>query len=290
MKICLDDKIDRIISYWLFQSMKKIRYKMKYHKIINVDALKRSKNWAFVIGNGPSSKEINWNDKKVKNILEKSDIISTNSFFLNDFADDIWPHIHIMSDPDWLISVPDDIISRLGEDFYSGVLKNEKILRQKSPMVLIPAQYASNNLPQELNQIYFNDFEHHYSGQIGNLLKPRIFCSMTGIKALNTAFALGYERIIFCGLDASQFKGISFQSSGNLQETYLHSYSYLQEVQVSRSMGNFSIKELMYIYYKQFRDFDLLSEFSQKNGIEVFNVGPSSMVGSFERKKIDEIV
>ena len=289
MKTCLDDNIRNIITYTIGASARYFVYRQKFRKTIDTSSLKKSKKYAFVIGNGPSSSEIDWGSKHVKLLLEQSDVITTNSFFLNEFSDEIWPYIHVMSDPDWLISSPEDIISRLGTAFYKSVLENEAKLAQKSPKLLIPAQYSYSNKLEDLTKIYFNDFEHHYFGSVGSLERPRVFSSMTGIKALNTALALNYDRIIFCGLDASQFLGLSVAEKGGLEETYLHAYSDKLKCQTRRTIYNYSMKRRIYDYYKQFRDFELLSEFALKRGIGVVNVGPSSFVDSFERKTIDQV-
>ena len=125
---------------------------------------------------------------------------------------------------------------------------------------------------------------------IGRLDKPRKFCSMTGIKALNTALALGYKKIVFCGLDATQFLGLSADQEGTVSEAYIHSYSTSFGLNTVRALKSESMKSRLYGYYKQFRDYELISEFAKIKGIEVINVGPSSMVDSFERQEIAAVL
>jgi hypothetical protein len=210
--LTLKGKIRRILSdcKTILFSLVNIKKKIILNKLWN--QVKSPKNlFAVVIATGPSfDKEI------VKNILLKRkyfDLIAINYYCLNSFSKKLIPDYYLLSDPEQ-VETNNIMVKKINKSIKKYI---------SNPKIKFISPYDDRWRIYKNPYLQFDDSQNLSSDNI-NPRKPRGYRSNTGMKAIATMLALGYERIFIVGFDYEYPRRIVLDKNNKLLLLENHSY------------------------------------------------------------------
>ena len=227
----------------------------------------RKDSIALVIGNGPSSKKLDY--KKVN--AENPDIWVVNDFYKMD-PDNLLNITHyVLSDPEYF-----KLDSNGRNERLSAVLN---YINDKSVTLVIPHVVIGNKLILEIageNVIFFDDRE--LSAWSRNIYpnKPRGYIGLTLYKALGFALFLGYRKIYIIGMDNSEF--LKYSSDHENRLLLLGNHAYLdskKHLDLSEHYLDGLAGALMHYSH-------VLGDLSKFHG-PIINLDPESLTTAFKK-------
>ncbi len=230
---------------------------------------------ALLIGNSPSSTQLN--PQKIKELQDgiKLDVFVMNAFHKSSISLEINPNYIILSDPTHCPS------NQTSEELWNWLKEHEKIT------VICPASwkstfYKKNDVKNSV--CFFNDDESAFKSKSINPTKPRTFPSLTALKGLAIAGFLKYKTIQIIGIDNSHFESLSCDSGNALFLGPNHNSSdYHSPINLSETLG-LTTTDYFYDLSVIFKSFKLFEK------LPILNLNPRSLVDSFEKDHKSELV
>lgn len=229
----------------------------------NNDLKKISKNFCFIIGNGPSLKETEL--KKIKSFP----IFTVNEFYKGKISKDIESDYHVLIDEAYF----NEKIDYLSE-LYSNC-PNTKFLYS------IKGYKTISNKLKKLDNTYFIYSKFIQNGKKIhlNLTQNTTACLNVVLECIQCAMFMGYKNIFLLGCDFNSYAVVK----------PVHFYSdEVKESNVNRDGVNIG-SDLRYsslVHYHHYA----LSEYANRNGISIINLTKNSLIDAYPKKELDEIL
>ena len=192
---------------------------------------------ALVIGNGPTAKELDFEQVKEMNSKSDFDIFLINYSILDYRLNSLKRFYLVLSDEQMMPMVHSD----RNEELW-------RVIRESSGVTLITPTTWHKKF-QELSCtnndcLHFDDTA--LVGITKNIspMRPYGYTPLTAYKALSVAGFLGYNQILIIGIDNSMFRSISVDDTNSLVETenhsignYKYSRKYTRELMLDSRYG-----------------------------------------------------
>lgn len=230
---------------------------------------------ALLIGNSPSSNQLNPQIIRELQGNMKLDVFVMNAFYKSPISLELNPNYIILSDPTHCLS------SQTSKELWDWIINHQELT------VICPTSWKSS-FSQDYgvkNSIcFFNDDESVFKSKSINPIKPRTYPSLTALKGLAIAGFMNYKTIQIIGIDNSHFESLSCDSENSLHLGPNHnSPDYHSPVNLSETLG---LKSADYFYdlsiiFKSFKLFEKLP---------ILNLNPNSYVDSFKKDCKSDLV
>jgi hypothetical protein len=250
--------LDRI-KIRVFAEIKYIYDLYRYHKYFNKTSnLFKSKcnKEALILANGPSV--LNLDPTKINK--RDWDVFCVNAYADSDLFKLVVPTHYVLSDPGYLDST-DSIQKLIKHDIN----------------IFMPFGKCPVGMESAAKVYYFCDRENECSNNITNILRPRLYLSMTAYKALAISLYMGYEKIYICGFDNNYFLNLSSDVENRIFIQNKHFYNSsgyaLDASYIATGVGEY--------LYKEHRLFSDLENFPKDR---ITNLDPSSLTTAFNKK------
>ena len=224
--------------------------------------------YALVVANGPSAKNINWNEVL---FLQKNNKLKL--FVVNSFHDivprSVVPDYLVLSDPE---TKPTNVANTRIRELWKRLQKFDQT------QIISPIDWHEVVFCQtQKDCLHFDDrslegISHRYSP-----LCARGYPTLTAYKGIAYALHFGFERIFLCGLDNSNFKNIFLDQNNDLIQGPHHAVdSYSETINLTR-MRSIQIEDYFYdLAYQNFllrRCFPVerIINLSHKSFIDIFS-------------------
>lgn len=226
---------------------------------------KNIKDYAIILGNGPSLNSLN--TKKFKQISSFFDIFVVNNFLENKIFNKVIPNFFVISDPD--IFRKDSVLSKKKENRIISYLKNNSNINIFVPVLMCKKFISIFGLKR-----IFGFIDAEARGLSSNVLPifPRGYISSTVLKAICIANWIGYTKIFILGVDNTYPRDLFLDKKNNILNLENHSKS--KDYIFDMSTYYHCPSQAMFDYYKIFKDF---KKINKKNNI--YNLDQYSLTG-----------
>lgn len=258
---------------------KELFYLRKYLKNINEYSNYGRNRYAFLIGNGPSQKNINlFNFTELKN--NDVSIFTMNQFFYNKFFINNNPSDYIVSD---FLAFSKKDFKNISEQFKVDIEKNytERIryLKQSPEIVLhVPAMLVRDIEKLNLrNKIipFINSRFFLYSNI--NPLFPSNFMPQTFLFLLRNVLYANFKKIFFIGFDYDYFRNLYLDENNSCWTLEKHSH------EKDRYIQNPSDNQIDFALFEQSRIFFQIKKNFYKFNYKIINLNKYSMIDAFTK-------
>lgn len=260
--LTLKGKIRRILSDCKTILFNLVNIKKKIFLNKSWNQVKSPKNlFAIIIATGPS-----FNKEIAKNILLKRkyfDLITINYYCLNSFSKKLIPDYYLLSDPEQ-IEPSNNIVKKINKSIKKYI---------SNPKIKFICPYDDRWKIYKNPYLQFDDSQNLSSNNI-NPRNPRGYRSNTGMKAIATMLALGYEKIFIVGFDYEYPRKIILDKNNKLLLLENHNYGS-QTININK---DFSC--VAHALHWWALDFWHLKKFKSKR---IINVTKNSMIDVFAR-------
>lgn len=225
----------------------------------------------MVLGNGPSLRIL---DPEKVRLLQAGgfDVIATNAYMVNPMSRAVIPDYYVISDPDW-VQAPKE---KGAQPFEEEIAESNKRLSRAGIPIFMPINLAAEN-PYPNKVFYFNDCELFFSRYDNNILRPRAFPSLTGMKAIWVADFLGYSSIYIAGIDANGFQAITVDIENRLKVVQRHAHE-------SGRPAPIVIESPRSVAYTLYAHHNVFASFHKFPVGKITNLDPAGLVDAFEKK------
>jgi hypothetical protein len=255
------DRIEHVMfkMYNAFSNIKLYTMDRSFLNILKKNkSLITKKDTCFVIGNGPSIKNIDLT------LLKSSDTFSVNFFYKSGITKDFSATYHMMIDE---VFYTDENLAYL-VDTYNQKKDTKFIFRHHAYKVLKDANFNFDNAYFTYQKLFpYGDFLKL------DLTKNMTACINVIISCIQCAIYMGYKKIYLVGCD--------FNSYATMKPA--HFYQSNQNGRVI-SMG----EELKYYSLAHFHLY-ALQKYAEKHDIKILNATEGSLIDAFEEIKFDQI-
>lgn len=291
--------VKKIFKQYLDKKRKKtIQKQLRKYEIDNKEWLNKNSVFndstkredCFIIGNGPSIQCFGFE------LLKDKDIFTVNQIARNNNFNKLNIKYHFWADPMFFY---EDINHNktISDDMYQqmiSVVKNNKNVK------CFVTCKIENGVVQSLIKEGANI--HRYPSflgtkQYGNSFKPSLDRPMPGFYnvlqyAILSAIAMGYKKVFLLGSEQTGLLNVLNTKINEKAEENGHGYS-LNEDEKRRMVNHynkFSVSQFLYEHALMFDDFEWLKMLAEKLNIGIYNCTPKTLVDSFEKKDIYEVL
>ena len=236
---------------------------------------KRNKNYAMILGNGPSLDLLKIKD--LKKISYYFDIFVVNNFLENKIFNRVIPNFFVASDPvtfteknSWGKKKIRDLIFYLKKNKNINILC--PVLMCKSLENLFGFQRLFGFIDVEARNLYSNTLP----------FLPRGYSTSTVLKSISIANWMGYKKIFILGVDNTYPRDLFVNKKNHILNLENHSKSKDYVYDMTHQYE--SVHQVMFDLYKLFKDF---KKINKKNNI--YNLYEYSLTGynkSYNIKKL----
>jgi len=259
----------------------------------------RKSDTIFIVGNGPSLKEQLENSL---NVFSHAPCLCVNYFVNTEYYEKIKPLVFMLMDPELFVVTADDKLNEKHQILIQNLLNKTTW----SMDLVVPSQFRKSVCVKQLQtnkhlrllfvntlydyKIYFNE-----SQQFKFFNKNLI--SVPAQSVLNTAVYCAifwrYKNIVIVGADTSWHKEI--EVAQNTNQVYLNATHYYgvekiylykdgektQPIKLHESLALGTATVL--------KNYWLLKDYAEFNGVSVYNASAHSNIDAFPRKKLSEV-
>lgn len=279
----LNDNTLNYLKRTLLHQKIKITSKENYERIKQNEKFRNiyQKKRCFVLGNGPSLKDIDFS------LLRDEIIFTVNNVMRIPGYEKLNTNFHLWSDPDYFNGKYDE--NRTIHEF-------TKMSKEKGIECFVPLYaysfFENNNLLDQYNLNYFrNDLTLNEDLKVNIDITNSIHICRTVVQyAVIIAMYMGFNEIYLLGCDATSIINI-FEIMLNTYTTEFHAYS--SEVDEQREQFKKNACSTEYICYSQYLAFlgwRKLAECAEKNNITLINCSNPTLIDSIKRKTLSDVL
>lgn len=250
-----------------------------------------NKERCFIIGNGPSTKEVDFR------LLKDEDVITVNQISRNPDFKELNIKYHFWCDPaffaedeDHNITVDDELL-----DYMYRIPENNP------HAIAFVNRTFSNGVVRELAKRmevryycfykFFKDFPESFD--VG-LDKPSPAFHNVVQYATYSALCLGYKKIYLIGSEQTGIintLNLLYEKTGNdASMQYSYSVSEKEAERMKKLMSQNTVSAYFQIYHEMFSDFERLNRLSTKLGAKIYNCTPKSLVDCFQFVDLQDVL
>ena len=264
---------------------------LKFRTIINSNKKfegKHEGDRCFIVGNGPSIKQMNLS------LLTKEIVFTVNSIMSNkEIYEKLNSDYHIMIDSGFFkldLKEKDDRITR---DLY-----NKINYASKKPICILnydgKSAFDAYGL-ENLNKYYIylhSNLTSNYQRKIK--LSSNIPSSQNVIHAaIFSAISMGIKKIYLIGCDmTSVFLNFESDIDGNItiaEDNHAYDYTENEKKRLLKDFNIMDNEEVLHDYAKTFTTFKMIRKYCEKNNIEIYNATIGGGLDVFERVKYESL-
>lgn len=238
----------------------------------------------LLLGNGPSAKDID-----IERICRTGVISACVNFFPNnsDIFYSIKPRFLFLMDPRFFTD------SRKNDE---DIILEKKLAEVDWEMtIVIPAGYNYNINNEKidcfhLNTNYYQDerSERIFKLYDENTISPGAMNVI--IAAMYFLIASGYKRILFAGVDMSEFKDIYVDENNRIFVESTHFYGKRKFYPDEVGVGKYDIHEYLSFYLKMFYEFSIIAEYAKWKNTDIYNLSSNSYLDNFRKLSEDKAI
>lgn len=265
--------------------IKNRKEELSYNGILDKSAKKET---CFIFGNGPSIADLDFS------LFKDEDVFVVNQVSRYSDFSSLKVKYHVISDP---IFFKDD--EQHNPTIEQELLDKLLLVGKNNPeCITFAASSKDNGVVKELNKyskvITFPFYSHmeDYPNLTSTLSKPLPWFNNVVQFSIFIAICLGYKKIYLLGCEQSTI--ISILKTKMEQNVDSNIYGcHLPQVEQERMQKLFNSQSLtsyLSMFSMMYHDFDLLNDFSLKNGVSIVNCTNVTLLESFKKGNINEIL
>ncbi|MDE6283734.1 MAG: hypothetical protein K2L97_07075 [Muribaculaceae bacterium] len=238
----------------------------------------------LILGNGPSLKS---NLERDMECLQRADTMAVNFFANSPEFMVVKPDYYVLADPHFFDKADSDpnvskLIANLNTIDFEMTLLIPAVARGRARRLFDNRQLTI----ETFNFVAvegFGWFENMMFGLRCGMPRPRNVL----VPAIMTALWLGYKKIYLLGADHSWLSTLSVNDNNEVVSVQPHFYKE-DEREVTRIRSEYvrhPLHEVLESMMIAFRSYHRIREYADREGVEVINVTPGSMIDAFVRQK-----
>lgn len=228
----------------------------------------------FILGNGPSVKEMDLL------LLEGENIISVSNGYLHNAYDRIQPRYHCVPQITYGRMTENDVVLWFGE--MHERIGDAILFLNETEMDLVKRK---NLFPErEVHYVALREnFDELQERNIINLSGPIPRVESVPVMALMVAMYLGFRDIFLLGVDHDHFKSGSYVYAFELQVQKNKDFSVTKDGSITTSRYD-DFQSLARLW----RQYRVVRQIAEHNGIRIFNATPGGELDEFSRITLDD--
>ena len=239
----------------------------------------------FIIGNGPSVKNINFED------LSNEYTFTVNQFTRFNNFDKINPNFHVFSD---------ERIFCLDENVESDreALKYLNKLEDCNPVIF--SKYNSKNYIENSNYFKNLNINYYVDGLVFyekyeldyDITKQIPWFPTCVDYCIFIAMYMGFKEIYLLGCECTGFLKVATIDDTDNKKNYSYGYNITknEEDRIKKQLLNRGSGDELEVWSKILRYYDYIKEFAEKCGVKIINCTDGGILTSFERKKLNDVL
>lgn len=294
MKKYVKKIIKSIIGTTMYDKIRVNKIVSKYKKIDNrikekINCNKKFKNIhngkrCFILGNGPSLKEIDFN------LLKEETVFSVNNFCKIENYKNAETNYHF-----WMDGAFFGLRNDMQYDM-EDVINNYKTISKENPECFVPISalefIKKNKIDQntKINYLILGETFDNFSSTDFDLCS--VLPSFTTVVqyCIMTAIYMGFKEIYLLGCDSTGVVG-TINCALEQENKGLHAYENDNSTnELTELLKHWNMSDVFYDQYLLFKGYEYLERYCNKNNIKLINCTPKTLITSIQKSTLNDVL